>query len=469
MSRYLVRIFPVLLLPALALALGGAARPVAAQDTGSISGLVFHDLNGNGVLDPGEREMAGWLVKLEGASANEPLVQEARTDHDGLYLFGDLPSGDYDIALPCEGQPSLWGGTSNEYTNFSVTLEAGADLGDIDFPVIPLRTPPSDPHNGSIEGRIVWDEDRDAVAEPGEPGIAGLEVMADMENQPVCFPEDVPPVYSGPDGRFRFSGLIPGTYLVNPLFPGEPTFNRWVIDAPGSTTREGNYDWFEFSFRVEVPARATGNIAIGVISVEGTGSIAGALYADRNENGVRDPDDPLVSDGGCLVGLFYRTPKGYSRYPFTIHGCPPEGRYKFFGLAAGDYLVGVALGPGRPVNPPGGSNDLPHFPVTLANGEERTGVDFGFAFQPGEPTPEIVPTTEPTPIVLTPAPEPAAPLSTLPPVGPPTTGSGAAPSDGSLAGLAAALAVAGALAVSGALLLYRRQNRVHRAHPPASE
>jgi hypothetical protein len=452
---------PVLLLPALALALSGGAPPAAAQGTSSISGVVFHDLDGNGVHDSGEPGMAGWLVKLEPYNTDESLLKEMKTDRDGRYSFGDLPAGDYDIALPCDGQPSLWGGTSNEYTALGVTLEAGADFEDLDFPVVPLRAPPSQPHNGSIEGRIAWDEDRDAVAEPGEPGIAGLEVMADMENQPVCFLEDVPPVYSGPDGRFRFSGLIPGTYLVNPLFPDEPTFNRWVIDAPGVTTTEGGYDWFESSLQVEVPDRGTGNIAIGVILVQGTGSISGSLYTDKNENGVRDPDDPLGASG-CLMGVFYRTPGGYSRFPFSINPCPHEGRYTFSGLGAGDYMVGVALGPGRPVNPPPLLYDMPNFPLTLGDGEQRTGVDFGFAFQPGEPTPEIVPTAEPTPIVLTPAPEPAAPLSTLPPVGPPTTGSGAAPSDGSLAGLAAALAVAGALAVGASALPARRRTRFRR-------
>ena len=455
MSRYLVRMFPVLLLLTLALVLSDGAPPVVAQSTGSISGVVFHDLDGNGVQDSGEPGMAGWLVKLEPYNTDESLLKEMKTDRDGRYSFGDLPAGDYDIALPCDGQPSLWGGTANEYTALGVTLEAGADFEDLDFPVVPLRAPPPQPRNGSIEGRIAWDEDRDGRAESGEPGIAGLEMQAYMENQPVCFPVDESSAYSGPDGQFRFSGLVPGLYQVDPFFSGELSERRWVIDAPGVTRTEGGYDWFESSLQVEVPDRGTGNIAIGVISVQGTGSISGSLYTDKNENGVRDPDDPLGASG-CLIGIFYRTPGGYGRPVLSINPCPHEGRYDFPDLAAGDYMVSVAFGPGRPVNPPVGPYDMPFFPLTLADGEQRTGIDFGFAFQPGEPTPQVMPTPEPTPIVLTPAPEPAAPLSTLPPVGPPMTGSGAASSDGSLAGFASALAIAGSLAVSGSVLVGRR-------------
>ena len=471
------KILALAVLGGLALAVSDGAPPVAAQDTVSISGRVFHDLNGNGLPDPGEPGMAGWLVKLEPYRTEAPLYEEMKTDRDGRYSFGDLPAGEYDVALPCDGQPSLWGGTANEYTALGNTLEAGTDLKDADFPVVPLRAPPSQPHNGSIEGRIVRDEDRDAVVEPGEPGFAGLRMQAYAENQPVCFPVEESSAYSGPDGRFSFSGLVPGLYEVDPFYSGELAEGKWLIDAPGVTRTEGGYDWFGFSLQVEVPDRGTGSIAIGVISAEGTGSISGALYIDRNENGVRDPEDPFEGRGSW-VALFYRTPEGYSLLVFAFQELPTEGRYEFSGLAAGDYLVSVAFGPGRPINPPVGPYDAPYFPLKLADGEQRTGVDFGFAYQPAEPTPEIVPTAEPA---STPLPLPSATPLVVPPsvdCGPtcssaglsaPSTGAGGATVGNSAVNLAAALAVAAALVVSGAALLYRRQTRPRRASPPASE
>jgi hypothetical protein len=175
-----------------------------------------------------------------------------------------------------------------------------------------------------------------------------------------------------------------------------------------------------------------------------------------NKNGVRDPNEPAVP-GQRWVGLAYRTAKGYTAVNPGCCMSQADGRYEFSGLAAGEYMVGLVDISAPTINPPAGPNRIPELPVVLADGERRTGVDFGFALQPGGPTPEIVPTAEPTPIVLTPALEPAAPLSTLPPVGPPMTGTGGASPDGSLAGFASALALAGALAVGASVLVGRRR------------
>jgi hypothetical protein len=218
---------------------------------------------------------------------------------------------------------------------------------------------------------------------------------------------------------------------------------------------DDGYDLLEVSNRVVVPADGSGNIAFGIVSLKGSGSISGALYYALNANGVRDPNEPLMP-GSRWVGLAFRTAKGYT--PVNPGCCMsrPDGRYEHSGLAAGDYMVGVVDVSLDAINPPGGPDGIPDFPLTLAEGEQRTGVDFGFALRPGEPTPEIAP----TPIALTPT-----PASTPTPdvrLAPPVTGSGSASSDGGLAGLAAALAVAGALAVCGAALIVRRRGPFRR-------
>jgi len=81
------------ILTALALALGGAARPAAAQDTGSISGRVIHDLNGDGIAQADEPGLEGWLVVLEDTGVG------VRTDSEGGYSFSGLSAGQHRIAL----------------------------------------------------------------------------------------------------------------------------------------------------------------------------------------------------------------------------------------------------------------------------------------------------------------------------------------------------------------------------------
>ena len=66
----------------------------------TISGTVFHDLNGNGV-DNGEPGLAGITVTLfqdNGSgqfSASDQVVGSTQTDASGKYQFADVPVGTY--------------------------------------------------------------------------------------------------------------------------------------------------------------------------------------------------------------------------------------------------------------------------------------------------------------------------------------------------------------------------------------
>ena len=437
---------------ALALAVSDGAPPVAAQGTGSISGRVVNDVNHDGMAGADEPGLSGWLVKLE-STGNEPLLRETRTNAEGRYLFRDVPFGDYDVTLPCDRQPSLWGGTPNEFGVYSIALQPGSHAED-GFAVIPIDTPPSRPHTATITGRLVQDQDRDGDLEAAEPGIGGWEVSADLPDQPACFPESIKTVTTDTDGRFHFAGLVRGGWVLEPGVPENPPLKRWAVYSPGSGTfSDGENDWLAGIY-ADVSEAGTTDATIGIIPLEGTASISGVIYFDSDRSGVYDQGEPLVEDSFC--GIVYRTPKGYSPVLPNLGGSAVDGRYEFSGLAAGSYMVGEVFLSGIAVNPPAGANGFPESLVTLADGEQRTGVDFGFAFEPGEPTPEIVPTAEPpTPI----APTPTSSLTPAPSgaVTPPSTGSGAAPSGGGLVGLSVLLAAAGALA-----LAVRRKARFRR-------
>jgi len=299
----------------------------------------------------------------------------------------------------------------------------------------------------------VWDENRDGVPDPSEPGAVGWRVAVWLDGA-VCFEPDRPETYSASDGSFAFAGLVQGPYMIDVIGPAAPGPVGYIFDSPGTTRKLKEYDLFELSDRVVVPAGGSGNIAFGIVSLKGSGSISGALYYDLNANAVRDQNEPLMP-GSRWVGLAFRTAEGYT--PVNPGCCmsQPDGRYEHSGLAAGDYMVGVVDLSLDAINPPGGPDGIPDFPLTLAEGEQRTGVDFGFALPPGEPLPSAVPTVEP-PAPATPVPTPVSMPAPSGAVVLPATGSGGASLEGGLAGLAAALAVAGSLAVSGSVLVGRR-------------
>ncbi|KDE54864.1 collagen-binding protein [Methanoculleus sp. MH98A] len=60
--------------------------------SGSLSGMVWYDLNANGILDPGEPGIPGISVRLIG---ERTMMDYTTTGPDGSYGFGDVASGRY--------------------------------------------------------------------------------------------------------------------------------------------------------------------------------------------------------------------------------------------------------------------------------------------------------------------------------------------------------------------------------------
>lgn len=394
------------------------------EATGTASGAVYSDTDADGIRDAGEPGLAGWQVTIEGDTLDEEFLKhETETDRRGFYSFEGIPPGDYSVAVPCEGQPSLWVNTSPDGSNeFGLTFEGNDDFDDLDFALRVIETPVT--RNAAIAGRFVWDENRDGTPQPSEPGPAGWRVTAYMLGAQ-CLPSEYQQVagYTGTDGSFQFEDVVPGPYEIGTDgLPRNSDHFDYVQDSPGTTghTADG-WEYFSALTTVEAPSDGVGTIEIGLLRVTGSNSISGTLYRDFNLDGNRDPGEPGIA-GSTMVGLAYRTPHGYALMGLLT----TDASYEFAGLAAGDFLVGALLG-GKPVNPPGGADGVPETTVTLAEGEQRTGVDFGFEPVPGEPsseTPEAQPTSPAVPTAI------ASPASAETP-GPPNPVTAPATGDGS--------------------------------------
>ncbi len=138
---------------------------------------VWHDANNNGVVDSGEG-IAGVTVSLTPPAGvdlgnGSGVAVTTVTDGNGNYNFGDLPPGDYTVAVdPSTLPPALAGATNtvdpdggNDSTA-TVSLAQGENNQDQDFGyLLP----------GSIGDTIYNDLDGDGVADSGE-GIAGVTV-----------------------------------------------------------------------------------------------------------------------------------------------------------------------------------------------------------------------------------------------------------------------------------------------------
>src|SRR5690606_10599036 len=76
---------------------------------GKIAGVVWEDCNGNGIREGGEMLLAGWEVSIQSSAGggvvdvNGNPVGPVNTDGSGMYMFGDVPPGDYRITWTLMG------------------------------------------------------------------------------------------------------------------------------------------------------------------------------------------------------------------------------------------------------------------------------------------------------------------------------------------------------------------------------
>lgn len=438
-------------------ATAGSTAAAGAESAGSISGRLINDLDRDGDLnDTGEPGLVGWQIVLEKdvEEGQEPLVRETRTGRDGKYVFDNLPAGSYSLSIPCDGQPKLWIGTwPNSSGSYGTNItEDSPDNDYLDFLLKTLDAPPA--KGGSIEGKVVWDENRDGVADPSEPGVAGWQVNGGG-SWARCFPQPYQVTYTAPDGSFRFDGLMAGEYGLDGLGPSGQPHPDYVVDFPGSTIQSGDgYEYFWFQPHVDVPEDGTGDVLVGVLNVSGTSSISGSIYWDENGNGVRDVGEPLV-DCDCWMGIMYRTPGGYAAVDSRVTTAARHGVYSYTGMRGGEYWVALMQPPGVPVNPPAGKTGYSFRFVSVGEGQSTGNIDFGIVPSPDSSLPTVAPVAD----AGTPTPLPAASGTPVAPVsvGAPVTGDGSGSTyhDDALPAVLA-LGVTGALALAFAI---RRQGR----------
>ena len=288
----------------------------------NITGTVYADSNGNGLVDSGE-ELAGWTVRLAGAAGQGSEVA-ALTRDDGTYSFEMLEAGSYTVT---EDLQTGWKAISPESGSHSVDLSTGDATG---------RDFANKLSSFSISGKKYNDLDGNG-ANDGEPGMEGWKITLSGPVQKEAT--------TAQDGSYSFEDLAPGTYTIS-----EVEQSGWARTAP----REGSYT---VSINdADVSAQDFGN--------HGSWSISGSVFLDSNGNGAKDADESgragwsiqLSKDGGVI----------------NATASAEDGSYAFKNLAPGQYTVSTAAQEGWSVSLPAEGS----YPVDLQNADV-SGKDFG--------------------------------------------------------------------------------------------
>ena len=94
----------------------------------------------------------------------------------------------------------------------------------------PTATGTPTPSTGDIAGMVFADRDEDGSFDAGEPGVAGatLRLLTEVDGAEVAFQ------VTGPDGVYRFQGLVPGSYYLEAALPAgyeaiDPLLMAWTV------------------------------------------------------------------------------------------------------------------------------------------------------------------------------------------------------------------------------------------------
>lgn len=199
------------------------------HEPAALSGFVYHDANDNGVFDSGEEAIGSVLVTLQDSNGTNIATQQ--TGSNGGYAFTGLRAGSYTVV---ETQPSGWidGRDSTGRVGGVAVGVAGNDR----ISQIALHWGDEGVHYNfgelrpvSISGYVYHDRANDGRRDPGDEGIAGVQLQV----VPVTggLGQSALSVTTNADGFYEATGLAPGEYHV---VQSQPAGYQDGIDAAGT-------------------------------------------------------------------------------------------------------------------------------------------------------------------------------------------------------------------------------------------
>ncbi len=335
---------------------------------GSISGVVWNDLNADGFrstdpttgefLEPG---LEGWTVFVDLDENGVPDMGEPSTltNASGGYAFLSLP-GDASYRIT-EVLPDGWHVSPEFDSSQNVDVFSGENSNAEDFANFTVL-------NGSIRGTVWNDLNRNGVRDTNlagdftDPGLESWTVFIDL-NRNRARDEGEPSVLTDVNGGYFFGDLQVGDYEVGELIPMNWEATRFFDDHRTVTVRSGvesvGADFANFNLSTIIP-----------------GSVTGFVWNDLNGNGERDVSSTgAFTDPGLSGWTIFLDLNGNG----SLDGVEPravsadDGLYALTNIAPGTVtIVEVAVDGWRATSPVSRLHS-----ISLSNGETATGLDFG--------------------------------------------------------------------------------------------
>jgi len=315
---------------------------------GSISGIVFNDVNGNWSHDSGEPLLAGWTVYID-ANKNGKLDSgevSTTTNAQGQWSIGNLAAGTYQVREVVKSgfRPTAPG-------PFATVTVGSSNVGNINF---------GNTQKPYIAGTVFNDANGDGTQDNGETGMAGVTVYVDLNNDGKLDAGDVSTTTDS-HGNFAIYTANAGSYPLREVVP-----TGFTVTKPGG----GVYNISPANAAV-VTGLNFGNKASGST---GGGSISGIVFNDMNGNWSHDSGEPLLAGWTVYIDANKDGKLDAGDISTTTNA---QGQWGIGNLPAGTYQVREIVQAGFRPTVPG-----PFATVTLGSGSHVGNVNFGDTQKP---------------------------------------------------------------------------------------
>jgi hypothetical protein len=288
-----------------------SGKDFGTWQSASVAGKVFEDSNRNGGFDTGEPGQSSRHVYVDTNDnglydSGEP---DATTASDGTYTISGITPGTVTVREELTGLNVC---TTPSPCYHSVTLSSqdavtGKDFGNND-PGATIEGAVYDDQNNN--GARTADSDGDGV--PDEPGIAGVTVFADYNNNGTLDSGE-PSATTGTYGDYTLTNVNAGTWTVREVLPGGYVCSTGSGCTSSQTVVSGAYtgsvDFGNFQ------SYATGTVyedvnANGTQDSGESGLSGWAVYVDSNDNGSEDSGEPSATTAADGTYTLYDVPAG---------------------------------------------------------------------------------------------------------------------------------------------------------------
>jgi len=319
-----------------------------------ISGYVYHDANDNGVKDGGESGIAGVTVTLTGTAYNGVNVCTLVTcvissDASGLYSYGTLPPSDATGYTVTETQPGAYlPGRTTAGTVTGTNSVAGTVFGGVTGNVIQgikvysngvsINNNFGELQAATLSGYVFIDTNSNAAREGTETsGMTGVTITltgTDDLGNPVNTSTT-----TAANGAYSFTGLRPGTYTVIETPPAGLTHTGAQVGSKGGSGQPALTAILGIAVTsiTAIPIASNDSATDYNFGEHGQG-LTGFVYADLNNNGIKDAGEPgipvvIVTLSGTTFDNVTDVCTAINPNPCSVK-TDASGAYSFIGLPA---------------------------------------------------------------------------------------------------------------------------------------